>query len=43
MKLSQLGWIYHVTGHVTNQMIIRFMTLHLPILLNASSNKHIGI
>ena len=28
-------------SYVTDQAIIRFLTLQLPLLLNASSNKHI--
>lgn len=42
-KLSKLDKIYHVTSHITDQVIIKLLTLELPFSFDMNFDKRISI
>lgn len=43
MKVSQLVWIYHMTSHMTDYMIIKLYDITIVFLLGENFNKYVGV
>lgn len=43
MKLLQLNLIYHITGHISDHIIIKFHNIIIAFFLNVSFDEHIDI